>query len=246
MAKKLGSAGAYSTQHAARAIRLALDTKVPAAWGGGHVTVGALWNLYAQYPYMPRLRDRSALVDAIDNQPLLWQSEGFALAESFDDASERYVGLWLPGEPGRGPVTDATLIVKPEAAEKQRRDGLPDPGVGTGTGSGTGTESGSGTETESGSGTGAGTDTGGSGAGQKQSGPKRYVGNVKISAERYSADFAKIAAEVLANLASSGAKLEISLSIDAVNAEPFTEQQRRTIRENASTLKFTTNEFETD
>lgn len=69
---------------------------------------------------------------------------------------------------------------------------------------------------------------------------------MKINAERYSADFAKIAEEVLANLASSGAELEISLSIDAVNAEPFSEQQRRTIRENASTLKFTTNEFETD
>ena len=250
VAKKLGSAGAYSTQHAARGIRLALDTKVPAAWDGGHVSVGALWNLYAQYPYMPRLRDRGALVDAIDNQPLLWQSEGFALAESFDDASERYVGLWLPGEPGRGPVTDATLIVKPEAAEKQRRDGVSDPGVGTGTGSGTGTGPGTGTGKEngtgSGSGAGAGTETGGAGGGQKQAGPKRYVGNVKINAERYSADFAKIAAEVLANLAASGAKLEISLSIDAVSAEPFTEQQRRTIRENASTLKFTTNEFETD
>ena len=238
VAKKLGSAGAYSTQHAARSIRLSLDTKVPAAWEVGDVSVGALWSLYAQYPYMPRLRSRDALVDAIDNQPLLWQTEGFALAESFDDASGRYTGLWLPGESGRGPISDITLIVKPEVAEKQRRQDaadaplpadLPDPGRPTLVAPGPGAEETSPTHVA----------------------PARpaatcYVGSVAISADRYSGDFAKIAAEILANLAASGAQLSISLSIDAVKADGFTEQQLRTIRENASTLKFTTNEFESD
>ena len=74
----------------------------------------------------------------------------------------------------------------------------------------------------------------------------RYVGSAPISAERYSADFAKIATEVLTNLAASGAKLTISLSIDAIHPDGFTEQQLRTIRENATTLKFTTNEFEAE
>ncbi|WP_438354642.1 DUF499 domain-containing protein [Microbacterium sp. CJ88] len=242
VAKKLGSAGAYSTQHAARAIRLALESKVPAAWDGGHVSVGALWSLYAQYPYMPRLRDRNALIDAIDNQPLLWESEGFAIAESFDEATGNYGGLSLPGESGRGPITDATLIVKPEAAEKQRRESPPASGTETDAGAGDDGGSRSGAESdadfESGGGRGPGA--------RESSGPKRYVGNVKINADRYSADFAKIAAEVLANLAATGAKLEISLSIDAIGAEPFTEQQRRTIRENAATLKFSTNEFESE
>jgi len=74
----------------------------------------------------------------------------------------------------------------------------------------------------------------------------RYVGSVPINPERYSADFAKIAAEVLANLAESGAKMSLSLSIDAVHPDGFSDQQLRTIRENAATLKFTTNEFEAD
>ena len=129
VAKKLGSAGAFSSQHAARSIRLSLDVKVPAAWADGHVSVGALWGLYAQYPYMPRLRGREVLVDALDNQPLLWQSEGFALADSYDSDWDTYSGLWLPGETGRASITDATLIVKPERAEAQRAAETPIPAI---------------------------------------------------------------------------------------------------------------------
>ncbi len=238
VAKKLGSAGAYSTQHAARAIRLALETKVPAAWESGHVTVGALWHLYAQYPYMPRLRGREALIGAIDNQPLLWQSEGFALADSYDAATGRYAGLWLPGETGRGPISDVTLIVKPEVAEKQRRADVvvpADPTIVVDPTTPTGGPSMPGVEVEP-----------PVSPTPKKTAATRYVGSVRINAERYSGDFAKIAAEVLANLAASGAELKISLSIDALKSDGFTEQQLRTIRENASTLKFTTNEFETE
>ena len=233
VAKKLGSAGSYSVQHAARSIRLSLETKVPTAWESGHVSVGALWGLYAQYPYMPRLRGRDALADALDDQPLLWQSEGFALAESYDKKSGRYVGLWLPGEAGRSPITDATLIVKPELAEAQRA-----------------AEASAGRGSEGGP---PGSDPPGPPAGPlPPSAPPakpvitRYIGSVPINAERYSGDFAKIAGEVLANLAASGAKLTISLSVDAISVDGFTEQQIRTIRENAATLKFTTNEFEVE
>ncbi len=233
-AKKLGSTGAYSVQHAARSIRLSLDTKVPSAWSAGHVSVGALWGLYAQYPYMPRLRSRDALVDALDNQPLLWQSEGFALAESYDDKTGHYAGLWFPGETGRSPIVDATLIVKPEVAEVQRAtevSAIPSLALGPNSNA-PGEPSAEPVPTKS--------------AERQKPSATRYVGSVPISVERYSGDFAKIAQEVLANLAQSGAKLSISLSVDAVSATGFTEQQIRTIRENAATLKFTTNEFETE
>ncbi|MEV7631207.1 Swt1 family HEPN domain-containing protein [Microbacterium sp. NPDC089318] len=241
-AKKLGSAGTYSTQHAARSIRLALDTKAPSAWSTGHIAVGDLWSLYAQYPYMPRLRSRDVLIDAIDNQPLLWQSESFALADRYDEATKRYSGLWLPGDTGRAAITDATLIVKPDVAMTQRAEDVAASSTNNATQSGTGTSTTTGAE--------ASTARGGTEAPAPPSPPKpsatRYVGSVPINAERYSADFAKIATEVLSNLAASGAKLTISLSVDAIHAEGFTEQQLRTIRENATTLKFTTNEFETE
>ncbi len=244
VAKKLGSAGAYSTQHAARSIRLALDTKVPAAWSAGHIAVGDLWSLYAQYPYMPRLRSREVLIDAIDNQPLLWQSESFALADGYDEATDRYSGLWLPGDTGRAPVTDATLIVKPAPAEAQRAEDL----AATAASSTSAPEADSPTTAAAAaaSTTGGAATTAPAPAPAKKPAATRYVGSAPISAERYSADFAKIATEVLTNLAASGAKLTISLSIDAIHPDGFTEQQLRTIRENGTTLKFTTNEFEAE
>lgn len=237
VASKLGSVGAYSTQHAARSIRLALETKVPAAWADGHVSLGELWNLYAHYPYMPRLRSREVLADAVVDMPLLWRDEAFALAESFDSATGLYGGLWLPDDKGGRPMLiDATLIVKPDAAEAQRAAQVPakaadDDGVGEDRDPGKSA---------------AGADVGGKGtiAPARKPDVKRYVGSVTINSERYSGDFGKIAQEVLFNLASAGAKMDIVLSIDAVASDGFTEQQIRTIRENAATLKFSTNEFE--
>ncbi|WP_258066970.1 Swt1 family HEPN domain-containing protein [Rathayibacter sp. AY1C9] len=239
VAKKLGNAGAYSTQHAARSIRLALDTKVPAAWSSGHVAIGDLWSLYAQYPYMPRLRSRDVLIDAIDNQPLLWQTESFALADRYDETTGRYSGLWLPGDTGRAPVTDATLIVTPALAEAQRVED-------TAAIAGSGMDESNADASISGAAPSAVPGNATTVLPTKRTVVTRYVGSAPISAERYSADFAKIATEVLAHLAASGANMTISLSIDAIHTDGFSEQQLRTVRENATTLKFTTNEFETD
>ena len=65
VSRRLGNDGALAVQHAAAAIRHQLDTTAAKLWADGHVTVGALWRLYAEYPYMPRLRDR-AVLDAIE------------------------------------------------------------------------------------------------------------------------------------------------------------------------------------
>ena len=247
VSKKLGSKGMYSTQHAARSIRLALDTKVPAAWASGHISIGELWSLYAQYPYMPRLRDKDVLVDAISDMPMIWRDEGFALADAVDDGT--YRGLWLPEDgTGRPMLIDSTLIVTPVAAEAQRAVQAPpqvDESPATGAESG---DSGGGTPGAGAHAGPAGPSTAGvaSPAPPAKKATTRYVGSAPISADRYSGDFAKIAQEVLANLASAGADLRISLSIDAVSKQGFTEQQIRTIRENAATLKFTTNEFEAE
>lgn len=247
VAKKLGSAGTYSTQHAARSIRLSLDSKVPAAWADGHVSIGSLWALYAQYSYMPRLRNRDVLVDAIQNMPLLWQSEAFALAESHDAATDKYAGLWLPDDHGGRPVLiDSTLIVQPSIAEAQRSADVSEPAAPSGSSVSdprTGRAPGESPSGDGGAATSGGTTTPPPPPKKEY---KRYIGSVTINAERYSGDFAKIAQEVLANLADAGAKIDISLSVDAVSIDGFTEHQIRTIRENAATLKFTTNEFEAD
>ncbi len=126
VSRRLGNDGNLSTQQAAAAIRHALDTLVPKVWESGHVRVGDLWAIYADYPYMSRLRDESVLIDGLSVQPLLWEQEGFALADDYDENTDRYRGLVLPGEAGGRP-TNRTLIVKPARAKAQRVDPPPPP-----------------------------------------------------------------------------------------------------------------------
>jgi hypothetical protein len=76
---------------------------------------------------------------------------------------------------------------------------------------------------------------------------RRFVGSALTSSEKYSGYFTKLTNEVIAHLAAvPGVKLPLNLSIDAVRSEGFATHWVRAIRENAATLKFTTNEFESD
>ncbi len=96
VSRRLGNDGALAIQHAAAAIRHQLDTTAAPLWADGHVTVGALWRLYAEYPYMPRLRNRAVLDAGLTGPQLLWEQEGFALADDYDPATGMYRALVLP------------------------------------------------------------------------------------------------------------------------------------------------------
>ena len=137
VSRRLGNDGALTEQHAAAAIRHQLDTTAAKLWADGHVTVGELWRLYAEYPYMPRLRDRAVLDAGLTGPQLLWEQEGFALADGYDNATGKYRALVLPADAITVGVTDATLVVQPERAKAQRAGELlptgtevdgPDPG----------------------------------------------------------------------------------------------------------------------
>ncbi|OOK83928.1 hypothetical protein BZL29_1638 [Mycobacterium kansasii] len=85
VSRRLGSDGDLSIRQAAATIRLAIG-KCPRS-EGRHVSLGALWRLYSQYPYMPRLRDRRVLDEGIIDMPMIWQADAFALATGFDEAA---------------------------------------------------------------------------------------------------------------------------------------------------------------
>src|SRR3954454_11391569 len=120
VSRRLGNDGALAVQHAPPAIRHQLDTTAAKLGAGGHVTVGALWRLYAEYPYMPRLRDRAVLDAGLTGPQLLWEQEGFALADRYDEADAKYRALVMPTDDVTVAATDATLIVRPERAKAQR------------------------------------------------------------------------------------------------------------------------------
>jgi predicted AAA+ superfamily ATPase len=231
VSKKLGNEGRLVTQIAPSAIRTQLDQKVAAVWASGHVSVKELWELFAKYPYMPRLRDRAVLdAGVLATQDFAWVHDGFAVAVSYDESLHRYRGLVVP-QNTPSTVTDSTLLVKPGPAQEQDTADKTAAATTEVAAAGEGTAPGPGS---------------GPVAPPAPEGPvakKRFFGSKKITADSYAGELAKLNAEVLTHLA-QGAKLSITLDVEAISEEGFTEQQVRTVSENAKTLKFDSAEFE--
>lgn len=230
VSRRLGNDGDLSIRQAAATIKLAIG-KVPQIWKDGHVSLGALWRLYSQYPYMPRLRDRRVLDEGIVDMPLIWQSDAFALATDFDDAAGRYIGLWTPNDKGAAPApTDSLLLVRPDIAVKQRGSEVLPPSAPAEGGTGT---------------TVADTDT-----------PKppidvafpppmtRFYGVKTLSADKVALDFKNVAEEIIAHLRDAGTNLVVKIEIEAIDMAGFDLGKIRTVSENAQTLKFDQSGFE--
>lgn len=230
VSRRLGSDGDLSTRQAAVTIRLALN-KVPQIWNDGHVSLGWLWGLYCQYPYMPRLRDRKVLDEGIFDLPMIWQTDAFALATGYDSATRRYVGLWLPGDTNTAPAaTDSLLLVRPDTAVAQREHEEP--------ASAPTPESVPGREPSA---------TAGAGvrpAPIDVSFPTRFYGVKTLSSDKIALDFKNIADEVLAHLRDDDINLVVRVEIEAVDSTGFDENKIRTVSENARTLKFDQSGFE--
>lgn len=232
---KLRQAGLVATTYGARNIRMDLDGPLRSAWDRGHVTVGDLWSYYRRYPYLTRLRDRAvlerALASAVDD--MMWETDGFALAEGFDASTGRYAGLAGYNAGSFGHIADTTLVVRPSVAKEQRvPDYQPQPLV---------------DEAELGAPAGEpgvpatlplpSADE--SAANTAEPKDVRFFGVVRVNPERYSRDFTRIAQEVLQHLAAiDGTHLEVTIEITATNDAGFPTDKSRVVTENARTLKF--------
>jgi len=231
VSRRLGNDGDLSTRQAAATIRLAIG-KVPQIWQKGHVSLGALWGLYSQYPYMLRLRDRRVLDEGIVDMPMLWQTDAFALATGFDEVAGRYIGLWSPGDKAVAPAaTDATLVVRPDSAEKQRDAEVPAARNGTETVD----EQGAKNHFEP--------DPVDPGVHHRKT-KSRFFGVKTLNSDKIALDFKNVADEVLAHLREEGTELVVKIEIEATRSAGFEEGKVRTVTENARTLKFDQSGFE--
>ncbi|MGY4099564.1 Swt1 family HEPN domain-containing protein [Nocardia sp. R16R-3T] len=233
VSRRLGNDGDLSTQQAATTIRLAIN-KVPAIWKDGHVTLGTLWGLYTEYPYMPRLRDRSILDAGILDIPLIWQTDAFALATEYDEKAGRYVGLWIPGDANSAPApTDSLLLVRPDRAEEQRF-----------------AETTTATPPNDKPAAGSLTNTSSKSPEPKSDGPlpnpkTRFYGVKTLNTDKIAMDFKNIAEEVIGHLRSDTTQLIVRIEIEAItDTTGFEEGKIRTVSENADTLKFDQSGFE--
>ncbi len=244
---RLSRAGLLTDVTAPRTLRLELDTKLGRAWESGHVSIGTLWGFYAQYPYLTRMKNREVLVTAIREvvTQFTWEAEGFALADSFDASTGRYLGLVIPGGGAvAGAITDATLLVKPDVALAQapsivedrcpRCGGAVHPGDCPTDGPPPATCATCGRPAHAGS--------------CPEAPPPantRYFGVYEIDAERYGRDLTRLSQEILQHLAAlDGVDLDVTVEIQARLPQGFPDDKVRVILENARALKFKQSGFE--
>lgn len=210
-------------------LRLELD-RVP-LWQGDHVGVKQLWEYFAQYLYLPRLRDRGVLAAAIQNgvASVVWDPETFALAEIFDARTGEYRGL-KAGEIVTVLFDGDAVLVKPGVAAEQ----LAARQVSTGS------------------------DRGPTIAVRESVGildagaaapaaavVRRFHGSVDLDPLRVNRGVAEVVEHVLQHLAAlPGAEVEVTLEIRADVPSGVPENVVRTVTENARTLKFRDHGFE--
>ncbi|MDQ3673741.1 MAG: Swt1 family HEPN domain-containing protein [Gemmatimonadota bacterium] len=227
------------TSFAASRLRMELD-RVP-LWRGDHVAIRQLADDFARYPYLPRLAGPAVLVDAVrDGLALLtWQMDSFAYADDFDEVGKRYRGLRAGQHVSISDHDASGMIVKPDVATRQlnaesaEREGATLPGGSPGSGGGAPTPVAGDVAT---------TD------GEKVSAPvrRRFHGSVELDPTRVGRDAGRIADEVVAHLAGLvGAKVRVTLEIEADVPDGAPDHVVRTVTENSRTLKFTSHGFET-
>ncbi|MBU1974997.1 MAG: DUF499 domain-containing protein, partial [Nanoarchaeota archaeon] len=198
-----------------------------------HISLKQLWEYFASYPYLPRLKDSSVLIECIREG--LRSRDFFGYAASVDDKG-KYMGLEF-GNPGAGVVIDSiSVLVKKEHAQKQKED-----------------EERKEKENYPAKGTGP--------MGQFKEGPhksekqiieeskketfKRFYGRVNLDSTRMSRDAGQIAEEVIQHLVSlPDANVDITLEINAKIGSGIPEKKVRVLLENCKTLKFEINDFE--
>ena len=170
---------------------------------------------------------------------MTWEQDAFAFADSYDKEAGRYRGLRV-GQVVTLPDADTPgLLVQPDVAREQLdAESKKAPGEPTVPGG----EPRPGAETGGGGETGAGGDITHP---PKAAQPKRFHGTVELDATRVGRDASRIADEVISHVAGLvGAKVTVTLEIEAEIPSGAPDHVVRTVTENGRTLKFTSQGFE--
>jgi len=195
-------------------LRLVLDGALNEKWSAEHAFgLKQLWGWFAQYPYLPRLRDVSVLEGAVrdGSSSLVWRSETFAYAAAREPGGE-YRGI-VAGRVADTPMTSTSLIVDGSVLADPLPGVEPKP-VGPGPGPGP----------------------------KPVRRVKRFLGEIRLNDPRRPIpELTKIVDEVIDRLAQqTDVQLRVSLRVEAEHSagDGFAEDTVRTISENAKTLHF--------
>jgi hypothetical protein len=213
-------------------LRIPLDTYL---WGHGqHVNTRKLWDYFASYLYLPRLRDKKVLAEAIQDGISKLFCEHFAYAEGYDEGTDRYLSLITAGG-GSVVIDSSSVIVKPDVAMKQEEADQAARKTAT-----------------------QGSSSGGLGGEQPRMPPgevkepaptpvlpKRFFGSVQLNPDRLGREAGRIAEEILQHLSTiRGTEVKVTLEIEATIPSGVAEDIQRVVTENCQTLRFQSQGFE--
>ncbi|MFZ4664286.1 MAG: Swt1 family HEPN domain-containing protein, partial [Caldilineaceae bacterium] len=251
--KKLRNDDLLATALAGTVLRQEMD-RVP-LWRGDAVSIKQLIQDFAQYPYLPRLRDPSVLLAAVREGLglLLWPQESFAYADSVDADSGRYRGLRSGQHINITTDNQNGLLVRPAVALTQQEaeaaaiaaavaaasttvvtnSGHPiDQGEGSRHSETPVLDKGPAGRDREPTGRVPGSASGSAGIPAGPVTPKRFYGTVTLNPTRVGLEAGNIAAEVIAHLAGLvGAKVKVTLEIEAEIPTGAPEQVVRTVTE---------------
>ncbi len=200
-----------------------------------------------KYLYLPRLSSDAVILNGLTNPQASLQGDAtFHLADSFDEASGRYLGIKPQGQ-FQSAATMRMLIVKDEVAlaqiEAEQRAKTIDPPPGEGTGSGEGTGPGLGTGTSS-TNTKTAEGTGKPGTGVNPPPPPApsqrttFTGSLKLDPVRAGLQMGQFLEEVMSHLqALPGAEVNLSVEVHVKAPNGIDDQTARIVLENAAALK---------
>ncbi len=241
--RKLKNDGLLIPQWSGTGLRYELD-RIP-LWRDNHIALKELQDYFAQYLYLPRLKDSEVLLGAARQgiASLTWERETFAYADRYDAERHRYLGLRAGAQLT---ILPDGLLVKPEVAlqqmEEEQRPAPPLPPFNPPPPEKPGgviyspPQEGNGNVIR---------EPLPSGPVAAPALPRRFYGAVSLDAIRTGRDAAQIADEVVQHLTKLlGAKVEITLEIQAEIPDGVPEQIVRTVTENCRTLHFKSYGFE--
>jgi predicted AAA+ superfamily ATPase len=238
--KKLRSDELLVTGFAPTRLKMELD-RVP-LWRGDHVELKQLVDDFGRYAYLPRLRDTAVLLDAVRDGLglLLWMQDSFAYADSFDEAVGRYRGLRCGQQVNVSASNLSGLLVRPERAQTQQDADAAAAAAASGGSASTGT---GGPVPPAAPGSPGGSTV----VTPTAAKPKRFHGTVVLDSTRVGRDASRVADEMISHLTGLvGAKVTVTLEIEAQMPDGAPEQVVRTVTENGRTLKFASQGFEKD
>ena len=219
-------------------------------WKDGKAAAGAMafWEDTLRYLYLPRLKNRDSLTQAIRTGAA--SSDFFGTAYGQD--GDKYTGFHV-GE-GNVQFDDTLLLIEPNAAveyqaslkkaeEAANAGSTGTAGVTTG---GTTTGGAAGTGSTTGGQTGIGTTGGGTGTGITTAPkPKTFHGSIQIKPSAAKMHLVQVAEEIISILAGDpNASLNITLEINAEFPSGASDQIKRAVSENATALGFKTKTWE--